>query len=403
MTWSPFIPHPALAGRSLLTLRHHPPEAVAAILDTADRLKAEPRDGWPPLLAGKVIALIFERPSTRTRVSFVSGIARLGGTSLVLSPDDMQLGRGESIEDTAKVLGRMVDAIMLRTGPQATLVELDRHAGVPVINGLTYEHHPCQALADAQTLRERFGDLSGLRVAWLGDGNNCCVSLMVVGALTGMAITAACPDGYTPDPELVAWADATARARGGEVRMVSDPVEAVAGARGLFTDTWVSMGDEGPRTRGAPCSRPTASTTPCSTARPPTRWRCTACPRTTARRSPTRCSTVPGRRCGTRPRTACTPRRPCWRTPWDEHLPQEAAPPRVEPTRWVPVAFARHQPEAEMLAGLLAELEIPCFMRRTTIDVPDMMAGGPRELLVPGRPGARGAGAARSRLEPLQN
>ena len=245
VTWSPFIPHPALAGRSLLTLRHHPPEAVAAILDTADRLKAEPRDGWPPLLAGKVVALIFERPSTRTRVSFVSGIARLGGTSLVLSPGDMQLGRGESIEDTAKVLGRMVDAVMLRTGPQATLVELDRHAGVPVINGLTYEHHPCQALADAQTLRERFGDLSGLRIAWLGDGNNCCVSLMVVGALTGMAITAACPEGYTPDPELVAWADATARAHGGGVRMVSDPVEAVVGAHGLFTDTWVSMGDEG--------------------------------------------------------------------------------------------------------------------------------------------------------------
>ena len=245
VTWEDFTPHPALAGRSLLTLRHHPPEAVAAILDTADRLKREPRTEWPALLDGRVVALIFERPSTRTRVSFASGIARLGGTSLVLSPNDMQLGRGESIEDTAKVLGRMVDAIMLRTGPHETLVELDRHAGVPVINGLTYTHHPCQALADAQTLRERFGELAGLRVAWLGDGNNCCVSLMIVGALTGMDITAACPDGYTPDPEVVEWADATARAHGGAVRVVRDPVEAVDGARGLFTDTWVSMGDEG--------------------------------------------------------------------------------------------------------------------------------------------------------------
>lgn len=245
MNWDAFTPAPSLAGRSLLTLRHHPPEAVTAILDTADRLKTQRAAGWPPLLDGRVIALIFERPSTRTRVSFVSAIARLGGTSLALSPDDMQLGRGETIEDTAKVLGRMVDAIMLRTGPHATLVELDRHAGVPVINGLTYEHHPCQALADAQTLRERFGTLEGLRVAWLGDGNNCCVSLMVVGALTGMDIVAACPEGFTPDPELVAWADAAARERGGAVRVVRDPLEAVADARGLFTDTWVSMGDEG--------------------------------------------------------------------------------------------------------------------------------------------------------------
>ena len=145
-----------------------------------------------------MVALIFERPSTRTRVSFVSGIERLGGTSIVLSPSDMQLGRGETIEDTAKVLGRMAEAIMLRTGPHETLRELDRHAGVPVINGLTYEHHPCQALADAQTLRERFGDCAGLRIAYLGDGNNVCMSLMVVAALTGMRSTTP-PQGFAPD------------------------------------------------------------------------------------------------------------------------------------------------------------------------------------------------------------
>jgi ornithine carbamoyltransferase len=242
---SPAIaPHPALAGRSLLTLRHHPPDAVVAILDLADRLKAERASGWPPLLAGRVVALIFERPSTRTRVSFASGIARLEGTSLALSAQDMQLGRGETVEDTAKVLGRMVDAIVLRTGPHATLEELDRNAGVPVINGLTHEHHPCQALADAQTLRERFDDLSGLRVAYLGDGNNCCVSLMIIGALTGMRVAAACPEGFRPDPEVVAWADATARERGGWATVVEDPWEAVADARALYTDTWVSMGDE---------------------------------------------------------------------------------------------------------------------------------------------------------------
>jgi ornithine carbamoyltransferase len=162
----------------------------------------------------------------------------------VLSSGDLQLGRGETVEDTAKVMGRWVDAIVLRTGPHATLEELDRHAGVPVINGLTYAHHPCQALADAQTIRERFGDLAGLRVAYLGDGNNCCVSLMIVGALTGMRVTAGCPPGYRPDPEVVAWADDAARERGGWARVVEDPREAVAEAHALYTDTWVSMGDE---------------------------------------------------------------------------------------------------------------------------------------------------------------
>ena len=244
MTAPAFTADPALAGRSVLTLRHHPPEAIVAVLDLADELKAIGGAAWPALLAGRVIALIFERPSTRTRVSFASGIARLGGTGLVLSAGDLQLGRGETIEDTAKVMGRWVDAIVLRTGPHATLEELDRHAGVPVVNGLTYAHHPCQALADAQTIRERFGTLSELRVAYLGDGNNCCASLMIVGALTGMRVTAGCPPGYRPDPEVVEWADAAARERGGWARVVDDPREAVAGAHALYTDTWVSMGDE---------------------------------------------------------------------------------------------------------------------------------------------------------------
>lgn len=240
-----FTPHRDLLGRSVLTLRHHSPEAVAAVLDTALELKARPRATWPDLLRRRVVALVFERPSTRTRVSFASGIAYLGGASQVLSPADMQLGRGESVEDTAKVMGRMVDAIVLRTGPHATLEEMHRHAGVPVINGLTYDHHPCQALADALTLRERFGDLRGLRLAYLGDGNNCCTSLLIVGALTGMHVTAGCPEGYLPDPDVVAWADSCARERGGSARVEQDPAGAVEGARALYTDTWVSMGDEG--------------------------------------------------------------------------------------------------------------------------------------------------------------
>lgn len=237
------VPHPSLSGRSLLTLQNHSPEGVAAILDLADDLRAN-RGEWPPLLAGKVIGLIFERPSTRTRVSFESGIARLGGSSLALAGRDLQLGRGETVEDTAKVLGRMVDGIVLRTGAHQNLVDLAEHSGVPVFNGLTYEHHPCQALADAMTIRARVGRLDGVRAAYVGDGNNVCSSLMVVGALTGMEVVAACPEGYEPDPAIVAWADATGRERGGGARVVRDPAEAVAGARAVYTDTWISMGDE---------------------------------------------------------------------------------------------------------------------------------------------------------------
>jgi ornithine carbamoyltransferase len=237
-------PHPDVKGRSVLSLMHHSPEAIAAVLDTATTLAGTPRAQWPRPLAGTATALIFERPSTRTRVSFDVGITHLGGHALTLSAADMQLGRGETIEDTAKVLSRMVDAIMLRSASHQTLVDLAKHASVPVINGLTPAHHPCQALADALTLRQRFGDLRGLPIAYVGDGNNCCVSLMVVGALTGMAMTAACPPGYTPDPEIVAWVEATAPANGGSVRVVNDPREGVVGARAIYGDTWVSMGDE---------------------------------------------------------------------------------------------------------------------------------------------------------------
>jgi ornithine carbamoyltransferase len=237
-------PLPDLAGRSVLTLQHHSPASVAAVLDLAAELKATPWPDWPKWLGGRVVGLIFERPSTRTRVAFETATVRLGGHAIYLSANDMQLGRGEAIQDTALILSGIVDALVLRTGPHEKLVDLTRYASIPVVNALTYAHHPCQGLADVLTLRERFGDLSGLRVGYLGDGNNCCISLAVVGAMFGLDITCACPEGYDPDAGVVAWANRMAADRGGAVRVVREPAEAADGARALYTDTWVSMGDE---------------------------------------------------------------------------------------------------------------------------------------------------------------
>ncbi len=237
------VPHPTLGGRSLLSLMNHPAEAVRHLLDLADSLKTDPE--WPKALAGRSVALVFDQPSTRTRVSFEVGITRLGGHPVVLAGRDMQLGRGETIEDTAKVLSRFVDAIVIRTVDHATVAALAGHADVPVINALTHDHHPCQGLADVMTIREHFGEVAGLRAAYVGDGNNCCHSLMVAGALMGMEVVAGCPEGYLPDPPVVERADEIARAHGGSVAVVTDPREAVDGARAVYTDVWVSMGDEG--------------------------------------------------------------------------------------------------------------------------------------------------------------
>jgi ornithine carbamoyltransferase len=237
-------PYPGLTGRSVLTLRNHTPEAIATVLDLAHRLRATPWRDWPDWLPKRTVGLIFERPSTRTRVAFETGIGRLGGQSIHLSARDMQLGRGEALEDTALILSGMVDALVLRTGPHEKIVDLARFASIPVVNALTYEHHPCQGLADLMTLQEVFGDVRGLPVAYVGDGNNCCISLVVVGAKLGLDVTCACPEGYDPDPEVIAWADAAAGALGGGVRVVRDPAEAAEGVRAIYTDTWVSMGDE---------------------------------------------------------------------------------------------------------------------------------------------------------------
>ena len=214
-------------------------------LDLADELKQERvRRKELRVLPGRTIGMIFHKPSTRTRVGFEVGIAELGGMALYVPAADLQLSRGESTRDTALVLSRFVSAILIRTFDQAEVEEFAEHATVPVINGLTDTSHPLQALADAMTIRERFGQLDGVRIAYLGDGNNICHSLMRISARFGAHFVAACPPGYEPRTETVAAAKADAATTGGSVEVVTDPREAASGAHVLYTDVWVSMGQD---------------------------------------------------------------------------------------------------------------------------------------------------------------
>ncbi len=214
---------------------------LESIVSDALRLKKLKSAGTAhEYLRGKSLGMIFEKASTRTRVSFEVGMTDLGGHALFLNPRDMQLGRGEEIRDTARVLARYVDAVMIRAYEHATIEEFARYATVPVINGLSNSLHPCQVLADIMTLTERFSDLRDLRLAWIGDGNNVCNTWILSAAMTGMEIIVASPPGYQPGESLVEQA----RAAGGRVRVVSDPAEAVRDADVLYTDIWVSMGDE---------------------------------------------------------------------------------------------------------------------------------------------------------------
>jgi ornithine carbamoyltransferase len=233
-----------LKGRSFTRVADFSTAELELVLDLATQLKETPRDEQH-VLPGRALGMIFNKPSTRTRISFEVGIAQLGGYGLYLRSDDLQLGRGETIRDTATVLSRYLDAIMIRTYAQADVEELAEHADIPVINGLTDETHPCQALADMLTIRERLGRVAGVRVAYLGDGNNVCSSLMVAAARLGSSFVAATPPGYEPDERAVA----TARKSGGEVDVESDPVAAVRGADVLYTDVWTSMGQEEERER----------------------------------------------------------------------------------------------------------------------------------------------------------
>jgi ornithine carbamoyltransferase len=242
------MPDEALKGRDLLRINDWSADELLALLDLAARLKRERRDGVRhELLSGRTLGMIFEKPSTRTRASFGVGITQLGGSGLYLTAGDLQLGRGEPVRDTAVVLSRYLDAILIRTFKQADVDELARHADVPVINGLTDEFHPCQALADLFTIRERFGGFEGVRAAFVGDGNNTCHSLMVACAKLGVDIVVASPPAYEPAPEVTGWARAAARESGSLVEIVRDPREAADGADVLYTDVWTSMGQEAER------------------------------------------------------------------------------------------------------------------------------------------------------------
>jgi ornithine carbamoyltransferase len=231
------------APSDLLRIADLDARQLYVLLDLAAEMKAAPH-GWETALHGDTVAMFFEKPSTRTRVSFAAACQHLGALPLGLRPDELQLGRGEPVSDTARVLAGYASAIVVRTFAHAVLDEMAAAADKPVINALTDDHHPCQALADLLTIRERFGSLQGVRTAYLGDGNNVAHSLMEAGALAGMHVVVGTPPGYEPDAATADRAAATALAHGGSISVVNDPAEAVAGAHAVYTDVWVSMGDD---------------------------------------------------------------------------------------------------------------------------------------------------------------
>ena len=227
------------APRHFLGMRQLPAATLRQMLDVARGYKQANVPSSRPL-AGKTLAMIFEKPSTRTRVSFEVAMRQLGGDAVVLSARDMQLGRGESIADTARVMSRYVDAIMLRTADHTKLLELAEHATVPVINGLTNIAHPCQLMADVMTFEEHQGPIAGQVVAWVGDGNNVACSWIEAAARFGFTLRIATPAALAPPADLVAWA----RSEGAVIEIGQDPARAVAGARCVVTDVWISMNDE---------------------------------------------------------------------------------------------------------------------------------------------------------------
>jgi ornithine carbamoyltransferase len=228
-------------GRDLLSISDLSASELSRILDVASALKDA---GRRPLLAGQTLALVFEKPSLRTRVSFDVAMSHLGGHCVYLSPPEVGLGERETPADVARVLSRYVDAIAARTFTQATVHELADHATVPVINALSEEEHPCQALADLLTVREKKGNLRDITVAYIGDGNNVAASLATAGGLSGMHIRVASPEGYDVTPEVQSRARASAEAHGGSFAQLQIPAEAVEGADVVYTDVWASMGQE---------------------------------------------------------------------------------------------------------------------------------------------------------------
>ncbi|MBQ3181151.1 MAG: ornithine carbamoyltransferase [Clostridia bacterium] len=232
-------------NKHLLTLHDWSTQEILDTLDLADELKYKQKNGIEHhILKGKTLGMIFSKSSTRTRVSFEVGMYQLGGSALFLSSNDIQLGRGETIYDTANVLSRFLDGIMIRTYKQSDVEDLAKYGQIPIINGLTDLVHPCQILADFQTIREHKGKLKGLKLAYIGDGNNMAHSLLYGGAKVGMEIAVATPKQYECDPEVVKNAKEDAKATGTKLTLTNDPVEAIKDADVVYADTWVSMGQE---------------------------------------------------------------------------------------------------------------------------------------------------------------
>lgn len=235
----------SLKGKDLLTLLDYTSEEVQDLLTLATQLKKITKEGrCPKLLEGKTLGMIFEKSSTRTRVSFEVGMQQLGGYGMYMNARDMQIGRGEPISDTGRVLSGYLDGIMIRANSHEMVKELAEHATIPVINGLTDIYHPCQALADLETIAENKGELKGLKIAYVGDGNNVAHSLVVAAAHVGMDVTVATPVGYECDAEVIAKAKAIAATNGSTVYVTNDPVLAVKNADAVYADVWTSMGQE---------------------------------------------------------------------------------------------------------------------------------------------------------------
>ena len=237
-------------------------DEAEALLDRATALKAEWRDGGTAgahgrtPLRGKTLALVFEKPSLRTRVAFEAGMTQLGGHGSYLSANDIDMGGRESVPDVARNLSRWVQVVAARVFKHTTVESLARYGSVPVINALSDREHPCQALADLLTLREQFGRLQGLKLAFVGDGNNVCHSLMLLGATLGVSVSVGCPPDYRPDPDILALAERLAAESDASIAVTSSPAEAVAGADAIYTDVWTSMGQEHETARRRPVFQP---------------------------------------------------------------------------------------------------------------------------------------------------
>ena len=231
--------------KHLLSMQDLTSKEIEAILNLSEELKQKLRKGKPhQLLRGNTLGMLFAKPSTRTRVSFETAMTQLGGHAIYMGLNDLQLDRGETLADTARTLSGYVDAVMARLFKHEDVVELARFSKVPVINGLTDKHHPCQTLADLMTIREKKGKLKGLKLAWIGDGNNVCNSLMLGCTLVGMNVSVACPRSYDPPADIIAQAKKNAAKTGAKVEISNDPKKAVAGADVIYTDVWTSMGQD---------------------------------------------------------------------------------------------------------------------------------------------------------------